>query len=250
MTQSGGQLIWDGRTTASGRTTTTAADALEVDVPPGHQRDSALRRGPDGHGNSLPRPGQDALMGRPCLAARARCSGTLTVCCPNCARLPVPRSESMCTSRSAPPGAVTATSTPIPPPNSAGPARTAGWRRCAPSWRWPPPRWDRCRWTPCSWAAGPHPCSERSAWLGCSTPSLSISRSRPTPRSPPRPTRSPPRPGSSPTCARPATPGCRWACSPRRHGCWPFWTARTRPAGRWPRPGKRWQPASSTSIST
>ena len=82
----------------------------------------------------------------------------------------------------------------------------AGWRRCAPSWRWPPPRWDRCRWTPCSSAAGPHPA--RGAAPGCGARRRRCQfRARRTPRSPPRPTRSPPRPGSSPTQARPATPG-------------------------------------------
>jgi len=36
------------------RTTTTAADALEVDMPPRHERNRALQNGADGHGAIVP----------------------------------------------------------------------------------------------------------------------------------------------------------------------------------------------------
>ena len=63
-------------------------------------------------------------------------------------------------------------------------------------------------------------------------PPATCSRWPTTSRSPPRPTRSrSPRP-RWPGCARPASPGSAWACSPPPSTCSPSWTAGTRPAGR------------------
>ena len=102
------------------------------------------------------------------------------------------RSASTSTCRSAPPAAGTATSTPTPPPSWAARTPTAGWRRCAPSWVWPP-------------HARGHAARVETVFVGGGTPSLlggaglgggarrgarALHAGRTMPRSPPRPTRS------------------------------------------------------------
>ena len=137
---------WAGPRSGASRQTTTGTNALEVDMPPRHQRDAVGEDAGGGHvancatdTDICPNRGRFALRVSKSPLGNWSCdgpNGSPRTARPRAERR-AGRSASISTCRSARPAAGTATSTPTRPPNWAARIPTV-WlvARAAPSWSW------------------------------------------------------------------------------------------------------------------